>query len=90
MNRPPDRWSIVIADIAVAAGVRADICTIEVPSLMLLGVRAPPGERGQASRMPYASAVQTESKPEPVGLLDRFECAGGRARPTSSRWSSRA
>ena len=32
MKRPPDRWSIVIAAIAVAAGWRADICTIAVPS----------------------------------------------------------
>ncbi len=31
MKRPPERWSIVIAAIAVAAGVRADICTIAVP-----------------------------------------------------------
>jgi hypothetical protein len=33
MNRPPERWSIVIADIAVIAGWRADICVIAVPSL---------------------------------------------------------
>ena len=32
MNRPPERWSIVIAAIAAAAGVRADICMIAVPS----------------------------------------------------------
>lgn len=31
-NRPPDRWSIVIADIAVIAGWRADIWVIAVPS----------------------------------------------------------
>ena len=31
-NRPPDMWSIVIADIAVAVGVRAASCTTEVPS----------------------------------------------------------
>ena len=41
MKRPPERWSIVIAAIAVAAGWRADICTIAVPSLMLLGLRRP-------------------------------------------------
>ena len=34
MKRPPERWSIVIAAIAVAAGWRAEICTIAVPSLM--------------------------------------------------------
>ena len=32
MNRPPERWSIVIAAIAAAAGWRADICMIAVPS----------------------------------------------------------
>ena len=34
MKRPPERWSMVIAAIAVAAGVRADICTIAVPRRM--------------------------------------------------------
>ena len=34
MKRPPERWSSVIAAIAVAAGVRADIWMIAVPSLM--------------------------------------------------------
>ena len=33
MKRPPQRWSIDIAAIAVAAGARAEICMIEVPSL---------------------------------------------------------
>src|SRR3954453_13953567 len=32
MKRPPERGSIVIADIAVIAGWRADICVIAVPS----------------------------------------------------------
>ncbi len=32
MNRPPERWSMVIAAIAAAAGWRADICMIAVPS----------------------------------------------------------
>ena len=31
MKRPPERWSIVIAAIAAAAGWRADICMIAVP-----------------------------------------------------------
>jgi hypothetical protein len=35
MKRPPDRWSIVIADIAVIAGWRADICVMAVPSFRL-------------------------------------------------------
>ena len=34
MKRPPDRWSIDIAAMAVAAGVRALICTSAVPSWM--------------------------------------------------------
>ena len=33
MKRPPLRWSIVIAAIAVAVGRRALICMIVVPSL---------------------------------------------------------
>ena len=33
MKRPPERWSMVIAAMAAAAGVRADICMIAVPSL---------------------------------------------------------
>ena len=32
MNRPPERWSMVIAAIAVAAGWRAEIWEIAVPS----------------------------------------------------------
>ena len=31
MKRPPERWSMVIAAMAVAVGVRADICTMAVP-----------------------------------------------------------
>ncbi len=62
MNRPFDRWSIVIAAIAVAAGVRADICTIAVPSLSV-SVGAPHQASGVRQSEPYASAVQTESKP---------------------------
>ena len=34
MNRPPERWSSVIAAIAVAAGVRADSWTMPVPRRM--------------------------------------------------------
>ena len=32
MTRPPDRWSSVIAAMAVDAGVRAEICVMAVPS----------------------------------------------------------
>ena len=38
ISRPPERWSSVIAAIAVAAGVRAEICTIAGAELDLLGV----------------------------------------------------
>ena len=34
MKRPPDRWSSVIAAIAVAAGVRAESWTMPVPRRM--------------------------------------------------------
>ena len=62
MNRPPDRWSIVIAAIAVAAGWRADIWTIAVPSL-IRDVAAPHHASGVRQSEPYASAVQIESTP---------------------------
>ena len=39
--RPPLRWSIVCAAIAMAVGVRAEICATAVPSFMRF-VRAPP------------------------------------------------
>ena len=35
MSRPFERWSRVIAAIAVAVGVRAAICTMPVPILMV-------------------------------------------------------
>ena len=49
MNRPPERWSSVIAAIAVAAGVRAESCAIDVPSLMRWSSRP---TRRAASRSP--------------------------------------
>ena len=61
-NRPPERWSIVIAAMAVAAGWRADSWTIAVPSL-IRSVRAPHQASGVRQSEPYASAVHTESKP---------------------------
>jgi len=62
MKRPPERWSTVIADIAVIAGWRADICVIAVPSLSV-DVCAPHHASGVRPSEPYASAVQIESKP---------------------------
>jgi hypothetical protein len=61
-NRPLERWSIVIAAMAAAAGVRAEICMMLVPSRMLL-VPAPHQASGVRQSEPYASDVHTESKP---------------------------
>ena len=69
MNRPPHRWSSVIAAIAVAAAP-ADICTIDVPSREPLGVRTPPGERGQPGR-PVRLGRPHRVESQSVGLLDR-------------------
>ena len=62
MKRPFDRWSKVIAAMAVAAGVRADICMIAVPSLRF-SVAAPHQASGVNASEPYASAVHTELNP---------------------------
>ncbi len=62
MKRPPERWSSVIADIAVIAGWRADICVIAVPSFTR-SVCAPHHASGVSPSDPYASAVQIESRP---------------------------
>ena len=51
MKRPPERWSIVIAAIAVAVGVRADICTIAVPS-RIRSVLAPHHASGVSTSEP--------------------------------------
>ena len=51
MKRPPERWSIVIAAIAVAAGVRADSCTIAVPRRRR-SVRAPHQASGVSTSEP--------------------------------------
>ena len=51
ITRPPLRWSSVIAAIAVAAGVRAEICTIEVPSLICV-VDAPHQASGISASEP--------------------------------------
>ena len=59
MNRPPERWSSVMAAMAVAAGVRALIWMMPVPSCRVL-VCAPHQARGVIASLPYASAVHTE------------------------------
>ena len=77
MKRPPDRWSIVIADIAVIAGWRADICVIAVPSLSVF-VCEPHQASGVSPSEPYASAVQIESKPSrSASAIDSVMPGGG-------------
>ena len=76
MKRPPERWSIVIAAIAVAAGVRADICMIAVPSLTV-SVAAPHQASGVSASEPYASAVQTELKPSRSASLTASSAPAG-------------
>ena len=77
MKRPPERWSIVIAAIAAAAGWRADICMIAVPSRTFLVC-----EPHQASGVEHVGAVGLRGpdrvEPEPVGLGDRLLDAGRR------------
>ena len=51
ISRPPERWSSVIAAIAVAAGVRAEICTIAVPSFSVW-VEAPHQASGISASEP--------------------------------------
>ena len=70
MKRPPERWSSVIAAIAIAVGVRADSWQIDVPSLMRDGRRAPPRERRRArrSRTPPRSSTSRSraARPRPA------------------------
>ncbi len=76
MNRPFDRWSIVIAAIAVAAGVRADICMIAVPSCSV-SVAAPHHASGVRASDPYASAVHTELNPSRSASLTASSAPAG-------------
>ena len=62
MRRPLLRWSSVTACIATAVGVRADICTTPVPSLMV-DVCAAIHTSGENASEPHDSALHTESKP---------------------------
>ena len=62
MNRPFVRWSIVIAAIAIAVGVRAASCAIDVPR-WILDVCEPHQASGVSASEPYASAVHAESNP---------------------------
>ena len=60
MKRPPERWSRLIAVMAAIAGVRAGICMIAVPTLIVV-VWARIQVALVTASLPYASAVQTES-----------------------------
>ena len=62
ITRPPERWSRVSACIAIDAGVRPDICTIDVPSRSRL-VSRPHQASGVNASLPQASAVNRASKP---------------------------
>src|SRR5436305_5168181 len=76
ITRPPDRWSSVIAAIAVAAGVRAEIWMIAVPSL-IRSVSEPHHASGISESEPYASAVQHESNPSFSASLSDSSAVGG-------------
>ena len=76
MKRPPLRWSSVIAAIAVAAGWRAESCTIAVPSFSR-SVAAPHHASGVRQSEPYASAVQIESNPSRSASATDSAAPGG-------------
>jgi|GEM_PF-3079280 len=61
-KRPPDIICSDIAVIAAMAGLRAGICMIAVPTL-ILDVRARSHEALVTASVPQASDVQAESKP---------------------------
>src|SRR5699024_2344252 len=75
-NRPPERWSIVNALIAVAVGVRADICVMLVPS-RTFEVAAPHHANGVNASEPYASALHTESKPSSSAVVTASSAPSG-------------
>src|SRR3954465_14185534 len=90
-KRPPERWSIVIAAIAVAVGWRADIWVIAVPRRRRsvegppqaggAGGAAPPG-RGGGAVGAVGLGGPDRVVAEPLGLRDRVRDAGRRtARP---------
>ena len=78
MNRPLDRWSMVMAAMAVAAGVRAAICTMPVPSRSVV-VCDPHHANGVRQSEPYASAVQMESNPSRSASAMASTALGGGA-----------
>ena len=80
-KRLPDSACNVIAVIAAQAGVRAGICMMLVPALILLGVRQYPGDRAhRVGAVGLAAPHRLEA--EPLGLPDQSpcRCRHGRAR----------
>ncbi len=67
---------MVAAVMATHAGVRAEICSTAVPSLMRV-VRAPIQQSGAIASDPYASAVHTESKPSRSASSTRSSGSSG-------------
>src|SRR3954471_2679071 len=84
--RPPERWSSVIALIAVAVGVRAAIWTMLVPRRIRL-VDAPYQASGVNAAEPYASAVHTESKPSSSALSTASSAPGVGPLPQYPTWN---
>ena len=67
---------MVIAAIAAAVGVRADICMMAVPS-RTRSVLEPHQARGVSASEPYASAVHTESSPRSSALATSSAAPSG-------------
>ena len=66
--RPPERRSSVAAVIAVVAGVRAGICMIAEPSLIVLGARRR-SRRAATRRRIRTPPTSRRSEAQPLGLL---------------------
>ena len=80
MSRPFDRWSSVIAAIAVAVGVRAAICTTPVPILIVVvwaATHARERERVVAPRLRHPHRVEAEA----LGFLRQLDEVRARLRP---------
>ena len=76
-----DATAATTTAVAVAVGVRADICATEVPSLIRL-VRAPYQASGVKASEPYASAVQSESNPRSSAVATSSSVLGSGPAPS--------
>ena len=82
ISRPPDRWSRVSAAIAVAAGVRAEICTIPVPSLIRSVSANGPGTPAKAMpRHSESAELSADTAPARVRFLVTPEPVARRCLP---------